>query len=457
MLGLSRNTVNQAYEALVSEGWLVSHVGRGTFVARAGTALAAVRGPSDAGPADPTAAGPRGFAWAGLLARRTRELRLPAAFADPGMPERADYDFRAGQVDPPSLPRSELRRVFGRVFDASLDRVARQNDPWGWRPLRHEVARSLVARGIACEADDVAIVNGAQQAIDLVARVLIDPGDTVALEQPGYFGAWLAFRNAGAHAVGVPVDREGLQTDALGRLLRARRVKLVYTTPAVQSPTGVALAPARRRALLALADEYQLPILEDDYDSELRYGGPPRPALKTLDPAGQVIYVGTFSKALFASLRVGYVVAARPLLRRLVLSRWVADFQTDLVTQVALAELLASGGLERHVRRVRKLYTARGHALVAALRAHMPAGTEWIEPAGGNTVWVTLAPGVDPLALQAAARAEGIEYTRGDVFAGEGGGPPCISLSFAQLEPAVIDEGIARLAACMQRCRTHAA
>lgn len=438
-LGLSRNTVNQAYAALIDDGFLRAHVGQGTFV----TSRVPV-----ARPAPPLG---RSLAWEGLFARRTRAVLPPPGLANPF--ETPHFDFRPGFVDGASLPFADLKRAYGRAIDAA-ESLTREFDPAGYRPLRAAIARWLVARGIGCETGEVAIVNGAQQALDLVARVLIDPGDTVALEQPGYFGSTLACSAAEAHLVGVGVDAEGLRTDELARVLRARRVKLLVTTPAVQSPTGVALSEARRRELLALADEFQLPIVEDDYDSPLHYGGPPVPALKNLDRSGQVIYVGTFSKALFAGLRLGYVVAPRPLLQRLVLSRWASDFNTDIVTQAALTELLEAGGLERHVRRVRQLYGERRTAMLAALETHMPEGTRWLPPAGGSAVWTTLPAAADPVAVHAAANAMGLGYGRGSAFflASDGRGPESraadrhVLLSFARSSPAKIDEGIARFA-----------
>jgi GntR family transcriptional regulator/MocR family aminotransferase len=441
-LVLSRNTVNQAYQSLVDDGVLVAHVGQGTFVTSRGAAL------KDRSPAPPV----RAFAWEGLVARSARSAALPDAWRGETA-GRAPFDFRAGRVDREALPVAELRRAYGGAIRQQLPRLANQLDPFGWKPLREQVARTLVARGIACEPADVAIVSGAQQALSLTAQVLVDAGDRVALEQPGYFGAASAFRSAQAELVGIDVDEDGLRVDQLARVLRSRRVKLVYTTPAAQHPTGAVLSEPRRQALLELADECQLPVLEDDYDSEFRFGETPRPALKTRDAAGQVIYVGTFSKALFPGLRLGYVVAARPLLARLVRARITADFGSDALAQAAVAELLASGALERHVRRLRRLYAQRRNALLAALEECMPPDTRWSRPRGGLSVWLTLPPGADPAALESGARAAGVAFTRGDMAFFDGRGRDCLSLSFVNQDPARIREGVARLAEAIEGAR----
>ncbi len=440
-LGLGRNTINLAYQSLVDAGMLVSHVGRGTFV------RARMGGSSEASGA---AAPGRSFAWEGLLSRRARALEIPAAWRH-AEPADVAFDFRPGRVDPNALPIAELRRAYAGALSRRLAGLANQIDPFGWPPLREAVARALVARGIACQADDVAVVSGAQQALGFLARVLLDPGDSVALEQPGYFGAAFAFRAAGADLVGVDVDEDGLRVDQLARLLRRRRVKLVYTTPAAQHPTGAVLSASRRRALLELADEHQLPVLEDDYDGEFRYDDPPLPALKTLDPAGQVIYVGTFSKALFPGLRLGYVVAARPLLERLVLARFTSDFGSDALAQAAVAELLETGALERHVRRLRRLYAERRAAMLAALEASMPAGVRWSRPRGGLAIWLVLPAEIDASALHAAARAEGIAYARGELAFTDGGGERSLLLSFVNQGAARLEEGISCLGALATR------
>jgi GntR family transcriptional regulator/MocR family aminotransferase len=444
-LDLSRTTVSLAYEQMVASGLLTAHVGQGTFVAARSAPTTRL--------ASATRTGGRGFVWSGLLAVRARALPLPSTLL-PRTPGPPRFDFRGGQVDRETLPTAELRRAFADAAGSQLPALAGDTDSRGWPPLRRAIARYLVARGIACEAHQIAVVNGAQQAIDLVARVLLDPGDTVVVEQPGYFGATLAFTAAQAHLVGVRVDEDGLRIDDLTRILRARRAKLVYTTPAAQSPTGAVLSGERRQALLALADEHQVPIFEDDYDSELRYEGAPIAALKTLDRAGQVIYAGTFSKVLFPGLRVGYVVAAQPLLEKMVLARWNTDVATSVIPQAALATLLENGGLERHLRRMRKVYAARLAAMLAALDATMPEGTVWTRPRGGHSVWLTLPPAVDSAALAHAAWTAGIAYTRGDAFYADGRGTEHVHLSFAALTPDAIREGIGLLADLV---RTHGA
>lgn len=437
-LGLGRKTVAQAYEALSSEGLVTAHVGQGSFVASRG--LSATR------PAP--ASGARAFAWEGLLAARTRRLRVPAGFE---RPDEIVFDFRAGGVDADTAPELELKRAFSRALARHGRAIAAHRDPLGWPPLREAIARLLIARGIDAHAEEVMVTHGAQQALDLVARALVDPGDAVAIEQPGYFAASMAFAAAGAHLTGIPVDERGLRTDVLARVLRARRVKLVYATPAVQSPTGVVLDDARREELLALADEHQTPVIEDDYDSELRITGPPTAALKTRDAMQQVLYVGTFSKAILPGLRIGYLVAPPRLLARLAWMRFAGDFGSGAITQAALAEMLAAGDLERHVRRVRKVYATRLDALDAALGEAMPGDARWRLPAGGSALWLTLPRRVDADALWRESLAHGLAMARGDAFFFDGSGREHLLLGIAGLDTDAIAEGVAVLGRIVRR------
>ncbi|MGH0036068.1 MAG: PLP-dependent aminotransferase family protein [Myxococcota bacterium] len=451
-LSISRNSVNRAYRALLDEGLVRARVGQGTFVAARGGPRPAAAAAAEVGSADAPA---RGFAWEGLLSARARRRWPPGVHATrrPGVPVR--FDFQGGRVDPELFPLGEWRRVWSRALAERASELAEPGHPYGLRALREEIALALVARGIACEPEHVLVVNGTQHALDLVSKTLVDPGDVVVMENPGYFGAIEAFGLAGAELVGVGVDERGLLIDELAKVLRSRRAKLVYTTPSAQFPTGAVLGEARRSALLELADEHHVPVFEDDYDSELRFEGPPLPALKTRDPAGRVIYAGTFAKALFPGLRLGYVVAAPPLLARLASARVFGDFASDAVAQAAVAGLLASGSLERHVRRTRRVIASRREALLAALEAHMPESARWTKPAGGHTVWVRLPDDVDPDALALASGEAGIVYARGDACSLDGSGAGFASLAFASQTPERITEGVACWARVMSRVRAR--
>jgi GntR family transcriptional regulator/MocR family aminotransferase len=443
-LGVSRKTVIAAYDQLAARGVTGSHVGQGTFV----LADEASHRPVARGAAART---PREFAWGGLLAREPAATPAALHLRRSEQQENVAFDFRGGRVEASALPLADLRWAVAHPFRSRtrLRELAAHHDPAGWPPLRREIARMLVRRGLSCDPREIAVVNGVQHAIDLTARVLIEPGDAVVVEQPGYFGAALAFAARGADVLGVDVDAEGLRTDRLARVLRLRRVKLVYVTPATQSPTGVVMSPARREALLALADEHQVPIFEDDYDNELRYAGPVQPALKATDPAGQIVHAGTFSKVLFPGLRVGYLVAPRPLLRRVIAARAASDFGSGVIEQAALAGLLATRGLDRHLQRMRRLYASRMAAMLASLRREMPAGTRWTEPSSGHLVWLTLPTGVDPDRLHQGAFARGVAYTRGEVFFADGCGGEHLALAFAAVDEATIVKGIARLGRAM--------
>lgn len=435
-LRLSRNTVNQAYQNLIDRNRLRAHVGQGTFVIGSGVRPA---------PAAPEPA--RAFVWESLFARQA--LTLPEARpVHAGRP--AAFDFQPGRVDPTGLPIAELRRLFPRVLERDAEALANHLDPRGWPALREAVARALASRGVWCGPDDVLITGGAQGAIDALLRALVEPGDAVALESPGYTIADAAFRAAGAHRIPIPVDHEGLRTADLERVLRRQSLKLVYVTPAVQMPTGVALSEDRRAKLLDLAEATHTPILEDDYEGELRLDDPIRPALKTRDEAGQVITIGTFSKALFPSLRLGYVVAAPSLLGRLASVVQASALAQPALVQAVLAEWMDSEGYARHVRRVRREISQRVDAALEVLRSEMPEGTRVQRPAGGGTLWIGLPDDVDPAQLRLKAREAGVRVLPGDWYATAEARDPSLarflSASVAALSEGDVREGLGRLA-----------
>jgi len=445
-LGLSRNTVNQAYEWLAEAELVRAHVGQGTFVAEPVSELA---------PAATEGAARPGLAWEGLFSRRVRHVenvRALAASLDPGPDRSFAFDLRGGRVDTSALPVAEIRRAHARVLSDQLPELANRLDPQGEPGLRSAIAERLVARGIRCSAGDVVVTAGAQQGLDLIARLLVDPGDRVALEDPGYFGARLVFQGCDASLVGIPVDAEGLRVDALERSLRGGRLQLLYLTPSAQCPTGVSLSAERRAQLLRLAERHQMPIVEDDYDCELRLEGRAEPALKARDEVGQVLYVGTFSKVLFPALRLGYVVAPPALRGRLASLLAASQFGTSALDQAALAEWIRNGSLERHVRRMRRRLSERRSAVLEALEAEMPEGSHWLRPEGGNLVTVVLPPGVDAGAVWRALLAQGVACDPGALFHLVPAQARSLVLAYGATEPGSLREAVARIA---EQVRAH--
>jgi GntR family transcriptional regulator/MocR family aminotransferase len=349
-LGVSRNTAVAAYDRLLSEGYVVARAGAGTYVAK-------VRLPPRA------RAAPAG---------RATDRRLSALWRTPPVVQTAPaaefkFDFRVGLSDKTHFPYRVWRRLSARALRGISRTPVAYADPAGQPELREAIAHNVsLMRAVACQTDDVVATVGGQQAFDLLARILVTPGQTtVAVEDPGYPPARAAFAAAGASIAAIPVDGEGLMAD---RLPSSTRVVLV--TPSHQFPLGTVMSMRRRAALLQFAEANGAVVIEDDYDGEFRYGGRPLDALQTLDRAGSVFYVGTFSKTLFPALRLGFVVCppwARP---ALVAAKQIADWHGPVLAQDTLTAFIKEGHLARHVRRMRKVYGERRAMLLKALDRH---------------------------------------------------------------------------------------
>ncbi|MEV5888139.1 PLP-dependent aminotransferase family protein [Nonomuraea fuscirosea] len=335
-LKISRNTVALAYDRLVADGFLVGRAGAGTFVS-----AEPVRG----------RAAPKGVV-------RPRPVWTDLPLPQPVTPAR--YDFRAGVPDPRLFPMETWRRLVARELRVS---AAGYGDPAGHEPLRAAISRHIgLSRSVHAGPDDVLITNGAQQALDLIGRVLIEPGAVVAVEEPGYPPARLLFRSLGARVAGVPVDGEGIDVTAI-----PGEARVVYVTPSHQFPLGTPMSLARRAALLAWAERRRAVVIEDDYDSEFRFGERPLEPLQSLDRAGRVIYVGSFSKTLLPMLRLGFLVAPASLAPALRAARQLSDWHGELPTQAALARFIDEGLLARHIRKATREYAARNALIAEAL------------------------------------------------------------------------------------------
>jgi 2-aminoadipate transaminase len=316
--------------------------------------------------------------------------------------------------------------------------------------------------GIDVTPGNVLVTTGAQQALDLIGKLLINPGDHVATEDPTYMGAIQAFTAYQAEYLTVPIDEDGMQVDALEDVLRAAP-KFIYVLPNFQNPGGVTLSLARRRRLLELAARHGTPVIEDDPYGQLRYEGQHLPSLVKLDAErsgcahgersfrGRVLYLGTLSKTLAPGFRIGWVVAPEEVIAKLTQMKQGTDLHTSTFAQMVAFETARGGFLDRHVRRIREVYRERRDAMLGALERHFPKGVRWTRPEGGLFLWVTLPTGVDAAALLPHALAEKVAFVPGAAFHPRGGGRHTFRLNFSYCTPEVIDEGIRRLGGVLCR------
>jgi GntR family transcriptional regulator/MocR family aminotransferase len=438
-LGVSRNTVMMAFEQLIAEGYLEGHVGAGTFVTQTlPDDLLQVR---DAA----TSARRRTQPPATGLSRRGRML----AMNDVSVPLPGEMrPFRIGMPDARAFPFDEWARITSRLWRNPPQELVRYGDPAGYGPLREAIASyAAAARGVRCDAAQVIVVSGSQQALDLSARLLLDPGDRVWMEDPGYIGAGAALRAAGAELQPVPVDEEGLVVSEGERLAKSARA--VYVTPSHQFPLSVTMSLPRRLALLKWAAANNAWILEDDYDSEYRYAGRPLASLQGLDERGRVIYIGTFSKVMFPSLRLGYAIVPPGLADAFARARAAADRHPPTVDQAALAEFIAQGHLGRHVRRVRALYQERRDLLVALARRELSGVLDVRSPETGMHTVGWLPPHVDDRAMAARALDAGVDTPPLSAYRLERHGSGALLLGFSAYDARELAAGVHKLSAAL--------
>jgi len=434
-LGVQRQTVVAAFDELVAEGWIVNLRARGGFVS------------SDLPDPKP---------------RRFTSRESPASFADrtgfelvgaphPELPldvPRGSLLFAPSRPDVRLAPAKILGRTIRRAMNTGWESLLSYGPPQGHPQLRKAVAEMLVStRGLVAGPSNICITRGSQMALSLLAKSLLRPGDIVAVEHLGYRSAWEAFRQAGAKLIGVPVDADGLQVEALDRTLRRHPVRAVYVTPHHQFPTTVTMSAGRRLKLLDLARARRIAIIEDDYDYEFHYDGRPVLPLASADRFGVVAYVGTFSKVLAPALRIGYVAAPTPLIERIAAHRSHLDMQGDQVVEYAVSQLLEEGEIQRHIRRVRREYRTRRDTLVTELNKHLGNSLTFDVPAGGIALWVRANDGLNVDEWASAAGRHGAIVVTAAAFTFDGRRGPYMRLGFASLNSGELRDGVRRLAA----------
>jgi GntR family transcriptional regulator/MocR family aminotransferase len=347
----------------------------------------------------------------------------------------------SGVPDPRLIPGAELARAYRRALTARPQAALTVEDAQGHPALRQALARLLTgARGIPASAERVLVARSAQMAWFLTAQALVRPGDAVAVEALGARGAWEALARAGARCLPVPVDQDGLDVEALERLIGGRRLRAVLLAPRRHYPTLVPLSAPRRARLLELARTHRLAVLEADLDAEFQFEGRPAAPLAASDEAGVVVHVGTLSKIFSPGMRLGYVHGPAPLVARLKDARAVLDQQGDPVLERAMAELLDDGEIERHLNRMHQVYRRRRDILVAALRRELGEAAAVASPEGGLALWVVPRAGVDVDAWAARALQGGVAIQPGRQFAFDGGPVAGFRIGFAShAEPELLE------------------
>ena len=442
-LGVNRITVENAYSELEADGLVFSRMGSGTYVL-------------PISPLPPVSKNNIEAAWpfwqqnlpAGDVVTKlaaTEEMLKAAKHPDP-------INFASGISDSRHFPAEEFRKTLQTVMRRDGIAAMDYGERNGYAPLREGITHILASQGLQTRAENILITAGSQQAIALVAQTLLKPEDVILVENPTYSIVIELFRTLGFRLVGIPMDAQGMQVEKLEKLLQQHHPKLIYTIPNFHNPTGTCLNSARRRQLIILADRYNVPILEDDFVGDLRYEGRAQPALKALDPGGQVIYVSTFSKMLMPGLRVGFLVADGPVYNSLLGFKRLSDLATSTLIQRALEAYVTVGRYQAYLRRSCQIFRKRRDAMVTAINRSLPEGVSFDPPQGGLHLWLRLPVGLSSDELLPLACQEGVAFAPGSNFFLDG----CrdqgwMRLNFVASSADEIEEGIKRLGKAIRK------
>ncbi len=394
--------------------------------------------------------------WDHRYAQRTQRMKGSAIRELLKLTENPEViSFAGGMPAPDVFPVEEFKAACDTVLKDWSAEALQYGSTEGYRPLRELIARHTERYGISVTPENILITSGSQQALDLIGKVFINHGDRILVEEPTYMGALQAWNAYGAEYVTVPVDDNGMITDALEGALRSG-VKFIYVLPNFQNPTGVTLSLERRKKLIEIADRYGVPIIEDDPYGQLRYEGENLPSIVNLDNefrqngtkeyAGNVIYLSTFSKTLAPGLRLAWVIAPSQVIRKLVLAKQGADLHTATFNQIVAYQVARGGFMDRHIWLIRRVYGERRNVMLDAMEELFPPGVQWTKPQGGLFLWGMLPKGMDSTEIFKVAVQRNVAFVPGISFYATGGGENTMRLNFSYANPEKIKIGIERLA-----------
>jgi DNA-binding transcriptional MocR family regulator len=441
LVGVNHLTAARVYRRLAELGYVTASVGRGTFV----RALRPARSDED------------GDAWQAYALPEHEssypERVLAEVMSSPGQPDM--ISLAVGWPSPRLYPTDELAQITADVFTEEGGEALSYLPAEGLYAFREQLAARGRMYGFAEDLDEIIVTSGAKQGISLTARATLEAGDVAVIESPSFAGMLDSLRQTGARVIGVPVDQDGFDVDALERLLARHEVKLVALQTACQNPTGRDLSEERRVRLASLARERNFFVLEDRVYADASFGRKPVRPVRELAPA-HVIYVNSLSKLVGGGLRAGWVAASGPVRERIATLKLESDFHSATLIQHIAARWLAAGAYDRHLEHTKPFYRERRDALLAALERHMPGEYQADPPQGGHHVWVTLNTALDERALYAEAARYGVAFTPGGAVTAERRTQTSLRLSFSLVEPPELDEGVRRLARAIREVRRTA-
>lgn len=436
--GVNHLTVVRAYKRLAADGFVTATRGRGTFVRQA----------------PPTIAGSDGR-WQHAVLPAADRSYVSQVVSDTWLrsDDRDHINLAIGWASAELLPVRELGRMSEAVFAQEGPAALSYADPDGLWELREQLARRGAAAGYADDPQDIIITNGGRQAIHLVARAILRPGDVVVTESPTFMGTLVSMQDSGARVLGVPYDAEGLDVDALERILARHEVKLVSVQSGSQNPTGQDMSRERVNRLLELARERSFFVMEDGVYSTIRFDGTKAPTRMRLGAPEHVVYVDSLSKTIGGGLRVGWIAANGEVRRRLTELKLATDYHTPTLTQLLAVRWLTSGSHDRHLKHICGIYQTRAEAMLDSIERRLGDEVNVTAPKGGHHVWLTFRRPVDERALINEGLRQGVSFTPGGATTVEGDGLNGLRLSFALLDEERLDEGVRRLAAAFRAVR----
>ena len=390
--------------------------------------------------------------WQGLLAARTAQMRASDIREILKVTVRPEVISLAGGLPAPELfPVESIRRAFDEVLKTAGREALQYGASEGYEPLRKLLAERLTGLQVPARPENILVTSGSQQGLALMAKLFLDPGDTVLCENPTYLGAVQAFDSYQAAYAIVPMDEDGMRTQEVEALLARRRVKFIYALPNFQNPSGRTMSPERRIELVAAARKHGVPILEDDPYGELRFEGEHLPSLRSLWPEG-VVYLGSFSKILSPGFRLAWAVVPDGLFERFLLAKQPADLHTSTITQMAAHRVASDTAfMDAHIAHICEVYRERRDVMVRAMGEWFPPGCTWTRASGGLFVWAELPPSIDTRELLAEAIEQNVAFVPGQPFHPDRSGTNTMRLNFSNVTPDRIEEGVRRLGIAIAR------